>query len=46
MVGKDKKCSTLYKTQLLLEKNKINTVEENSMNLWHEGLRHMSKKGL
>ena len=43
---KGRKCCTLCKTHLHLEKGEINTVEEISMDRWHKRLDHMSEKRL
>lgn len=47
VVARGSTCGSLYKTQVTMCSNELNTVEdEASASLWHKRLGHMSEKGL
>ena len=47
MIAKGKKCSSLYLMQARVIDSSINAVDDDStVELWHNRLGHMSKKGL
>lgn len=46
MIVRGKKSNTLYVLQAKLGKGEVNTVQSDSIEIWHKRLGHMSEKGL